>query len=360
MEYALYAILVVCLFWGARVCKWKEWNEDVLSYDQTKSFLGFCAIIIILHHCSQRTCAPWLSPRLIVPGLDIFVYVGYLCVAVFFFCSGFGMYTSSHKKKEFFKGYYKRLLKILIPAVIMWFAFFFVEKAKGVRVDPPVWINTYDYIWYIPAMVYMYLIFFLAYRIIKNETAAVVTIILGSCVYFVLCMFFSPGTWWYNTTHMFAVGVITAKHKDRIISVLKKGYPIWLILSLAITVSGFYISSYYYDFVTTFKLEWQESAYSIAEITGQVLSALFFVIFVILVGMKVKIGNKVLLFLGVSTLEIYLVHPLFVQLFSFAFIRPSAAPLYHIENPFLYAAAVVAVSVPLAYALHRGIKAVLK
>ena len=52
----------------------KEWNEDVLSFAQTKSFLGFCALIIILHHCSQRTCAPWLPEFRIVHGLDDFVF----------------------------------------------------------------------------------------------------------------------------------------------------------------------------------------------------------------------------------------------------------------------------------------------
>ena len=195
MKYLLYAILAVCLFWGAKICKKKEWNEDVLSFAQTKSFLGFCALIILLHHCAQRTCAPWLAPARIVHGLDAFVYLGYLCVAVFFFCSGYGMYIAS-RKEGFFKGYYKRILKVLLPAVV---------------------------------------------------------------------------------------------------------------------------------------------------------------IFVMLIGMKIRIGNKVLLFLGTFTLEIYLVHPLFVQLFGFAFVQDRVKPLYHIQNPFLYVAAVTVISIPLAYLLHRAV-----
>ena len=353
MTLLLFALLGVCLFWGAKISKRKEWNEDVLSFAQTKSFLGFCALIIILHHCSQRTCAPWLPEFRIVHGLDDFVFWGYLCVAVFFFCSGYGMYTSFHKKEGFFKGYYKRILKILIPTIVVWITFFMVEKGKGMRIPKPVWYNTFDYIWYIPAMIYMYLIFYFSFRFIKKETLSVVAVFIGTCIYFVLCMFFSPGTWWYNTPHLFIVGIITARHKEKIGSFFKKGYPFWIALSLIITFVGFAISNYYYPFAVIFGWGMDDKSHFIAELTGQVISALTFVIFVMLIGMKIKIGNKVLAFLGGFTLELYLVHPLFVQLFSYAFMQDSVKPLYHIKNPFLYSAAVAVVAIPLAFGLHK-------
>ena len=354
MKYLLYAILAVCLFWGAKICKRKEWNEDVLSFAQTKSFLGFCALIIILHHCSQRTCAPWLAPFRIVHGLDAFVYLGYLCVAVFFFCSGYGMYIAS-RKEGFFKGYYKRILKVFLPTVVIWIVFFLIEKGKGMKIEPPIWMNVYGYIWYIPAMIYLYFIFYLSFHLIKNEKAGMVVVIAGTCVYFVICILFNLGTWWYNTPHLFAAGIITARHRERLGSFFRKGYLFWVLLSFAVTAAGFLISNYYYLFTSLFGYRYQEMARGIAELTGQVTSALSFVIFVMLLGMKIRIGNKVLLFLGTFTLEIYLVHPLFVQLFGFAFVQDTVKPLYHIQNPFLYAAAVTVISIPLAYLLHKAV-----
>ena len=357
MVYLLYAALAACLFFGAKVENKGQWNEKALSYAQTKSFLGFCALIIILHHCSQRTCAPWLPPGRIVHGLDAFLYLGYLCVAAFFFCSGFGMYTASRERESFFKGYHRRILALLLPAVVMWLVFFGVEKSKGVRVDPPIWINTFDYAWYVPAMIYLYLLFYLAFHLIKDERAGVPVLIAGTLVYFCLCLLFSPGTWWYNTHHLFAAGVITARHRERIQACFRKRYLLWLPLSLLITAAGF-MASYYFQVLTIRAYGYQAPAHFIAELAGQVISSVSFVVFVMLVGRKVRIGNRLLSFLGGFTLEIYLVHPLFVQLFGFAFMNDAVKPLYYIRNPFLYAAAVAFISIPLAFLLHRMIRTI--
>ena len=90
-----YVALAVLLFFGAKICKRGTWNEENMSFDRTKAFLGFCAVIIVFHHISQDTCASWLNPRYIRHGLDIFVTAGYPMVAMFFFCSGYGLYKSA-------------------------------------------------------------------------------------------------------------------------------------------------------------------------------------------------------------------------------------------------------------------------
>ena len=353
MKHLLYTLLAVCLFWGVKICDKKQWNENVFSYPQMKSFRGFCALIIILHHCSQRTCAPWLPQYRIVHGLDGFVYAGYLCVAVFFFCSGYGLYARSRRKEDFFVGYHKRIIQVLIPAVVMWLTFFMIEKGKGMRIEEPIWINTFDYIWYVPAMICQYLLFYLSFHLIHNERVGMATLSVGNSIYFILCLLFSPGTWWYNTPYLFTVGIITARHRDRIVSFFKKGYFFWVLLSLAVAIIGFMVAGYYYQVADILGLSYQRSVHDIVELMGQMISALSFVVFVMLVGMKIRIGNKVLLFLGGFTLEIYLVHPLFVQLLGFAFIQDRVRPLYHIRNPFLYAAVVMVLSIPIAYLLHR-------
>ena len=352
MSWLLYAALAVCLFFGAKACGKDEWNGDALSYAQTKSFLGFCALIILLHHCALRTCSPWLAPYRVVHGLDAFLYLGYLCVAAFFFCSGYGMYSASRREGAF-DGYYKRILRVVLPAAAMWLTFFLIEKGKGMRIEPPVWINTFDYIWYILAVIWLYLFFYLSFRLIRSEKAGMAVMICGTCAWFVLCLIFSPGTWWYNTPHLFLLGIITAKNKEKLRAFFRKRYPVWLVLSFVITAAGFYVAGYYEHFAAAFGIGDGWAVRFIAELTGQVVSATSFVLFVVLLGMKVKIGNGLLLFLGRFTLEIYLVHPLFVQLFGFAFIQDTAKPLYHIRDPFLYALAVAVISIPPAYLLHE-------
>ena len=136
---------------------------------------------------------------------------------------------------------------------------------------------------------------------------------------------------------------------------LKKGYVPLIIIMTVITALGFAWASYYYPLITAFGGQYNDLAHGIVEIFGQKISALTFVILVVLIGMKVKIGNKVLAFLGTFTLEIYLVHPLFVQLFGFAFMNDSGKPLYHIQNQFLYILAVILPALPIAFILHKGV-----
>ncbi|MBQ7563850.1 MAG: acyltransferase family protein [Lachnospiraceae bacterium] len=357
MVFVFYPLLALLLFAKAKVARRGEWNEEALSFHQTKALLGFLAIIILFHHASQRICAPWLPPEVITHGLDAFVYVGYLCVAVFFCFSGYGMYTAYRSKAHFFKGYFvKHILPIVLPAVVMWLVFYAIERGRGMKIDPPVVINAYSYIWYIPAIVFLYLIFWIAFGLVKTEKAGLCILLIGTIIYSVLCFFLGAGTWWYNTHHLFIVGVLVGKYKEQLLRVLKRGYVIWIILTAFITAFGFAISNYYYPIITAFGGRYTDFGHFIAELTGQTVSAFTFSFLVLLIGMKVRIGNRLLSFLGVFTLELYLVHPLFVQLLGFSFVDNVSGPVFYIKDQTLYLLAVIALSIPLSFLLHKGVQ----
>ena len=80
-------------------------------------------------------------------------------------------------------------------------------------------------------------------------------------------------------------------------------------------------------------------------------AAMSFCVFVTLIGMKLKPGNRLLDLLGAMTLETYLVHVLFVELLGKRFFG-SGEPLLYIRNPFLYLWAVILLSLPLAFLLR--------
>lgn len=366
LVYLFYPALAVLLLFGAKFYKAGEWNETVMSFAESKAFLGFAAIMILFHHASQRTCAPWLEEFRIVHGLDVFVYVGYLFVAVFFFCSGYGMYLSQKKKDDFFQGYFvKRILPVLAPAVLIWLVFFIIERIQGMHIARPFWINTFDYIWYIPAMIYLYVAFYFAFHVIKDEMTGILLLLIAVFVYGTVCFFISPGSWWYNTPHLFVFGVFFARNREGLLKKMKKAYMPLLLCSLAVTVVCFLLASYYYQILEAMKVPYQSFLYNghfwkWNEPLLQMISATTFVLFVLLVGMKVKIGNKILAFLGTFTLELYLVHPLFVQMFGFMFVNDSGKPLYHIKNSFFYVLVIIALAVPLAFLLNRLMKFVKK
>ena len=93
-----YVLLIALLFGGAKLCKKKTWNEENMSFYQTKCYLGFCAVIIVFHHISQDTCASWLNPRFIRHGLDIFLAAGYPMVGMFLFIIISFIFLSSFPK----------------------------------------------------------------------------------------------------------------------------------------------------------------------------------------------------------------------------------------------------------------------
>ena len=348
--YIYYLILAVMLVWGAKMMKRGEWNEDALSLDQTKALLGFAEIVIIFHHCSHKTSANWLPAEQIHHGLDFFVSIGYLCVALFFFCSGYGMYISMKKKPEFFKGFFsRRILRIIVPTVFMWLVCFITERARGINVDKPVWINVCTHLWFIYALIYAYLVFFICFKLIKNEKASFIVLWTGLVLYIILAMIFSPGSWWYNTIHLFGVGIVFAKNQGKRIDSFKKKYLLRLSVMLIIFAISYALYKYNSEILGLFKLGYNDTVYLI----GQMISAYAIVMIVIMISMKIKIGNRLLQILGAMTLEIYVIHPYFVEAFSYEFIKSGAGPFLYIENLFLYVTAVLLCTLIPAYLMSK-------
>lgn len=353
LQFTYYPLLLILLFAGAKFVKKGEWNDEVLSLHQTKAFLGFAAILILFHHASQKTCADWMNPKYIRHGLDAFVYLGYLCVAAFLFCSGYGMRTAC-KKENFFKSYFKRrILPIIIPTAVVWLVFFIAEKIRGVEIYPPLWINVYDYIWFIPAILYMYALFYLCFHIIKADRMRMPLLWAGTVLYIILAVLFSPGSWWYNTIHLFAVGAGFAGKSQSRLDRLKKGYAAKLAAYILLTLIFFVAGNYYPLIIGILRKPYNGILHKLLEAPSQMISAYTFVFMLIMLGMKIRIGNRILSFLGAMTLEFYLVHPFFVQIFAFAFIYEGNKPVFFIENPFLYVLAILIPSIPLAFLLKK-------
>ena len=123
-------------------------------------------------------------------------------------------------------------------------------------------------------------------------------------------------------------------------------------MSFVITACGFAFSNYYAAVIVLLGGHYTDAGHFWGEMIGQVISAATFVWFVLLVGMKIRIGNPVLKFLGTFTLEFYLVHTLFIQLFGFAFVNDMSKPVFYIKNQFLYVLVSIVLTVPVAYGTH--------
>ena len=105
-----------------------------------KAMQGMAALCIMLHHCGQRTSAPWIDKQYYSPGLGFFVPIGFILVSLFTFCSGYGLYKSFKDKEGYLTNRF--ILKRIVPIVLLHYAVTFIflgvrfalgEKIKGAK-----------------------------------------------------------------------------------------------------------------------------------------------------------------------------------------------------------------------------------
>lgn len=335
----VYCIFFVAIFFAILLFKANfftkgTWNDEVLSLNQTKSILGFCAFGIVFHHLAQKTCAPWLNQQVIVHGLDFFLNLGHLFVALFFFYSGFGLFKSLKSKENYLKGFLgKHLTPIIILCLLVNCEFYYVGKVFS------------PYTWYINAIVILYILFYCSFRFVKNDVASICFVALGVLIYSFVCNWLVLGVWWYNTAFLFLIGILFAKNEEKFILILKSKYLLCAIISVLIFATSFAID-------ILFKSELCRNFVCIIES----ISAFSFVVLVLLASLKIKFENKVLTFSGSITLELYLIHGLFVQMFGYSFVSDDFEPIFYIKNLALYVIVVFALSFLVAFLIKLARK----
>lgn len=376
LVYIWYVVLFAVLFWGVKFYKKGTWNDEFMSLSQTKALQGFFAICIMFHHAAQKTCAPWLNPRFIIHGLDVFVPIGYFFVGIFLFCSGYGLYKSYKVKKDYLNGFFaRRILPVILSFYSTGLIFLAVRALMKEKMDVAQVIYYITGLqlsnpnaWFVIALPIFYFGFFLSFKYIKNEKVALFVTCMVVFVYTLIGTivdhndWWMRGEWWYNSVHFFSIGLLFARHEKTIISKIKKRYLLYVILAF-VSIFVFYIASEIAQGVFSYYGENFHADHKVlrrwACLFSQILASCAFVFFVFMMGLKVKIGNKVLNFMGTITLEFYLIHGIYVELFGYSFID-LAPSLYYIKNVALFVLVIVVLSLPSAVLLQKFHQLVLR
>lgn len=320
--------LALLLLIGIKPSKLREWQEEPLSLDKSKMIKGFAAVAIIIHHLSQELVEQ-------AGVLWFFEDLGVLFVGIFFFFSGYGLYTSLKTKENYLKGFLKkRLVTVLVPFYMCILVFTAASCICGAKYEPlqllyilSGWSLINTHMWYIVEIAILYLAFFLIYRLIKNRTAAtavmsvfVIAMITGSLMLChgkdMSCSYWFQGEWWYNASLLFVIGIIVSKHSDSVRKIARKGYVILLPVFAALTaVLGLQTSYMLRKYSYWSEIPGQDPGYldKIRCLSVQLPWIICFVFFLLLLMMKVRFGNPVLKFLGTISLELYLIHNLFLK-----------------------------------------------
>ena len=371
MEYLVYLIypaMLALLFVGAKFSKKGEWNEEFMEYGQTKYLQGFLAICIMLHHIGQEMCAPWQTYKL-YPGLEFFVPLGYVFVGIFMFCSGYGLLVSYERKPDYLsKGFFrKRALPLIIGYYVSAWIFFIVRLLMGQKING--W-NIFclligiklsnPYAWFAFVMPIFYLFFYLSFKYSKKPVLTT-TICVFAYTFMGTCInhnnYLMTGQWWYNCVHLFWVGLLVAKYKGPLIAWAKDKYILKLIICIVLLQGSWYLTNYLQSAVSYYGENAGLPMYLTVLcrwicVFGDMLYTTLFCFFVLLLGMKIRIGNRFLGFMGTITFEFYIIHGLVIELFSYQFCDV-VNPIVRITNVALMVVVVFVLAIPLSLGMKK-------
>lgn len=345
MIYALYAVLAVILVAGVKFAGIKECHEDFISLKQSKAIQGICAILIIVHHLSQRL--QYAKP------LQMFIDAGILFVGIFFFCSGYGLIKSLREKQGYLDHFLKkRLITVLVPFYVVnlvFLAYSFAMGAFSSFKGAELAKQLFFYItgikllnsnaWFIVVITFLYIAFFIFFRFLNEKVAYVLMLlfILGMLVlglYIDHGEWWFQGEWWYNTTFLFYIGMLFARFEKPLASGMKKLYYILLpaagvgfVFMYRFSNKILYEISYWCEYNPA--LSRKEIFFGRAAILStQIVAVFLFVFTILLISMKLQFHNPVLGFIGSISLEIYLIHDLFLQLYQSKYVYLSKEVMY--------------------------------
>lgn len=348
--------LIIILFYKVSVCKEGNWQEKSLGLSHSKDLLGYFAIMIVVHHTVQNLIQ---NRGLNVGIMTVFENMGVCFVGAFFFFSGYGLVKSYLEKVNYLDGFFKkRILKIIIPFYVVNTFFVIIFNMMGYieKQEMPLCITgifmANDHMWYLVEIVLLYSLFYYNFTKSKSEEEAFLKMFAEILAIIIISLlighgpFWFQGEWWYNSTLLFFIGMVISRFDKTVISFVKRNYS--LIISVTavlffifhhLTLSAINSAGYWTEYED---ITWIESLLDkVQTLTVQIPMIICFVFLVLLLGLKIKTGNKVLSFLGDISLEIYITHRLFIILFG------------NIKSPFVYISLVLIFAVILGAVFHK-------
>ena len=325
------ALLLVLTFFGAKRAGKHEISGEFLSLKQAKLIQASACLGILLHHLTQSVTNYAFLPQMPITILN---FCGFLFTAIFFFFSGYGLLTSLQNKPGYLSTFLqRRLVAVLVPFWII-NALGVVLLAAGYGISYT-WKDALSDIfgltlvnsngWFIIEIVVLYIVFFVLFSLFRNRDLALVLL----CIFTVLLIVFASlrghdvngvksswfkGEWWYNSTIAFPFGLLFARFRERLIAFFNRRYPVKLLIVASLFVVLFIlsvitVSRYGYYHTMTIHAKRDETI----TLISQSAAATFFVLLVVLLNMKITLGNRVLSYIGGIAMELFLVHGYFVN-----------------------------------------------
>ena len=297
--------LLLVAFYGCRVyLQPSAWNDDCLSRSSTSAVNGIFVLLVMLSHGVSYL------PQFTVFDqgyLAIRSFLGQLVVVSFLFYSGYGIHRQLANRGESYRKTLlsHRFLKVLFHFDLAVLMFLLLQTLLGeqyrlrrILLSLVAWEKLGNSNWYIFAVLCLYVMVWLSYFIFrKKDIAALISVTVLCGVYLVLLEQFGnrSSDCWYNTIFCFPAGMWFSRYRDRLLPALKKRIWLWGLL-LLVCIGLVALRS---PFPELLKNPWIYNLWAICFMAG-----------VVLLTMKVKLGNKAICFVGALTFWLYILQRL--------------------------------------------------
>lgn len=303
--FILYFFILVLFLIGIRYRSSLK-KFDYLSLQQCNAIKGFFILMVFMRHILQYICgghvigeAYDISGFIDYAGILIDNNWGQLVVTLFLFYSGFGVMESAKRRGDDYvrKIPQHRILPTLLNFDIAVLFFLLLNIALGIHYDVFTillsfsgWDSIGNSNWYIFVILVCYFLFYFVHHFCQYIGANVKVFIIVLFLFFVLALYvisrFKVDIW-YNTLFCFPFGVLWSINKERFEKILYRHYNLYFLLFIILFIA---LHLFPYDILG--------GIYNIKSIV--------FCTIIVMMTMKIQIGNKALYWLGHNLFPLYI------------------------------------------------------
>ncbi|MBR5992249.1 MAG: acyltransferase family protein [Lachnospiraceae bacterium] len=306
MSIILLIVLIVSL-WGIRFRK--NDTYEYLSPKQTYAINGIFVMFVFLRHFGMTIS--FGSYDLLFEKIDSML--GQLIVTTFLFYSGYGIMYSVLHKPRYIDSLPKRFLRLLFQfdlAVLLYLIVdFCIGKAyptSTILLAFIAWKSVGNSTWYIFAILCLYVITYIFGKVCKGKHLfLILSVVLGCIIYTIVLRTIGKPTYWYDTILCFPLGLFYSLYSKKIDSILGGK----LIRKLINILLPFILFTMFFYLV-------RHTPDNIIHLLFLIARNVLFVWTVVAITAIIKVGNKVLDFLGKYIFEIFILQRIPMVIFE--------------------------------------------
>ena len=301
MNFLIIFLLILILFKSKVYIK--NYNEDYLDKTNTNIVKGIFIIIVFFSHIRQYAT---FNGKYDIIGNNFIIFLRQLMVTMFLFYFGYGVYESIKKKKKKYINNIpkKRILKTLINFDICVLMYLILDLIFNKELSVSkfllsliAWENIGNSNWYILAILGLYLVTYITFKIVNYEDKKGLILIILLTLIFHLFLSKYKQSYYYDTLFCYPFGIIYSYYKDKINGILcdnKKYLVLFITTILSIVILNNYRSNL---------------------ICFHILSIVF-VLGILLFTFKIKINNNILKWFGENLFWIYMLQRIPMIIFN--------------------------------------------